>query len=133
MSSEETPRKRTKKEAAAQVKREEKIASRFKSKANKTTQTQDLSTIYAPTGNIYEAITIIAKRANQIAVELKQAENDEMEDHRSYLANNDNLEEYNEDHELIEISKRFERLPKPTAMAMDEFLKGQVYYRRTKK
>lgn len=133
MSSEETPKRRTKKEAAAQVKREEKIASRFKSKANKTTQTQDLSTLYATTGNIYESIAIIAKRANQIAVELKQAENDEMEDHRSYLANNDNLEEYNEDHELIEISKRFERLPKPTAMAMDEFLKGQVYYRRTKR
>lgn len=105
----------------------------LKLKAAPNTITRDLSQVYGPTGNIYESIAILSKRANQISVELKHEFQNESQDLRMRNEAKDSLEERNEDPELIEISKRYERLPKPVSMAMQEFLSGQVYFRQSKK
>ncbi len=97
-----------------------------KSNAPVTTITRDLSNIDAPTGNIYQSLVIVAKRSNQIGAELKTELNSKLEEFASY---SDNLEEVFENREQIEISKFYERLPKPTLIAMEEFLDGNVYYR----
>lgn len=97
-----------------------------KSNAPTTTVTRNLSEIDEPTGNIYESIVIVAKRANQIGSELKTELNSKLEEFASY---SDNLEEVFENREQIEISKFYERLPKPTLIAMEEFLDGDVYWR----
>ncbi len=97
-----------------------------KSRAPLTTITRDLDTLYAPTGNIYESVVIVAKRANQISVEIKQELNRKLEEFSSYT---DNLEEVFENREQIEISKFYEKLPKPSLVALQEFLDDEVYYR----
>ena len=97
-----------------------------KSKAPATTITRNLDTLYVPTGNIYETAAIVAKRANQISVEIKQELNRKLEEFSSYT---DNLEEVFENREQIEISKFYEKLPKPTLIALQEFMDNEVYYR----
>ncbi|SRR6056297_3907859 len=97
-----------------------------KSKAPVNTITQNLDTIENKTGNIYESIAIIAKRANQINKEMKQ-ELDKKLDEFAYYA--DNFEEVFENREQIEISRYYERLPKATSIALDEFLNDRVYFR----
>ncbi len=97
-----------------------------KSKAPVTTITRDLDQLYAPTGNIYETVVIVAKRANQISVEIKQELNRKLEEFSSYT---DNLEEVFENREQIEISRFYEKLPKPTLIALQEFTDEEVYYR----
>jgi len=97
-----------------------------KSKAPVTTMTRNLDELYAPTGNIYETVVIVAKRANQINVELKQELNRKLEDFSSVT---DNLEEIFENREQIEISRFYEKLPKSTLMALQEFTDNEVYYR----
>jgi DNA-directed RNA polymerase subunit K/omega len=97
-----------------------------KSKATATTVTRNLDDLYAPTGNIYETIVIVAKRANQINVELKQELSRKLEDFSSYT---DNLEEVFENREQIEISRYYEKLPKSSLIALQEFLDNGVYYR----
>ncbi len=97
-----------------------------KSKAPITTITRDLEQLYAPTGNIYETVVIVSKRANQISVEMKQELNRKLEEFSSYT---DNLEEVFENREQIEISRFYEKMPKPTLIALQEFLDGEVYYR----
>jgi len=97
-----------------------------KSTAPTTTITRDLKEIEEETGNIYKSIVIISKRANQISVEIKQELNNKLEEFASYT---DNLEEIFENREQIEISKFYERLPKPNAIATDEFLSNKIYYR----
>jgi DNA-directed RNA polymerase subunit K/omega len=91
-----------------------------------STITYDKNQIEAPTNNIYEAISIIAKRANQISSDLKTELVDKLEEFATY---NDSLEEVFENKEQIEVSKFYERLPKPTAIAVDEWLNGKVYFR----
>lgn len=91
-----------------------------------STITYNKDIIEAPTENIYEAISIIAKRANQINADLKKELVDKLDEFATY---NDSLEEVFENKEQIEVSKFYERLPKPTAIAVDEWLKGKVYYR----
>lgn len=91
-----------------------------------STVTYDKNEIEAPTENIYEAISIIAKRATQINADLKKELVDKLDEFATY---NDSLEEVFENKEQIEVSKFYERLPKPTAMAVDEWLKGKVYFR----
>lgn len=98
-----------------------------KTKAPATTITRNLNHIDKDTENIYEAVAIVAKRANQISGELKEELNRKLEEFASYT---DNLEEVFENREQIEISRFYERLPKPTLIAMEEFLDGQVYYRK---
>ena len=77
-------------------------------------------------GNIYESVSIIAKRANQIGQEIKQDLNKKLAEFASY---NDSLEEVFENREQIEISRYYEKLPKPTLLATEEFLQHQVYWR----
>ncbi|MCF8380456.1 MAG: DNA-directed RNA polymerase subunit omega [Bacteroidales bacterium] len=97
-----------------------------KSSAPGSTITLDLQTIDAKTDNIYESIVITAKRANQISVEIKQELSRKLEEFAYYT---DNLEEVFENREQIEISRFYERLPKPGLMALQEFLNDEVYYR----
>ena len=84
--------------------------------------------IEAPTNNIYEAISIIAKRATQINAEIKKELVEKLE---AFATNNDNLEEIFENKEQIEVSRFYERLPKPQAIAVKEWLEGKVYFRET--
>ena len=91
-----------------------------------TTVTRDLRTLDANTNNIYESIVIIAKRANQIASDIKEELHGKLAD---FATVNDNLEEVFENREQIEISKHYERMPKPTLLAIDEFINDKVYYR----
>jgi|TARA_Y100000766_G_C18608968_1_gene460389 DNA-directed RNA polymerase subunit K/omega len=95
-------------------------------KAAISTVTYNKNEIEAPTENIYEAISIIAKRANQINSDLKKELVDKLDEFATY---NDSLEEVFENKEQIEVSKFYERLPKPTAIAVEEWLNGKVYHR----
>ena len=98
-----------------------------KSKAQITTITRDLDKLEEKAGNIYEAVMICSKRANQISVEIKEELNRKLEEFANYT---DNLEEVFENREQIEISKFYERLPKHTLIALEEFENDQVYVRR---
>lgn len=91
-----------------------------------TTVTRDLRDIDAKTDNLYESIVVISKRANQIAVDVKEELNAKLAE---FATTNDNLEEVFENREQIEISKHYERMPKPTLVAIDEFLNDKVYFR----
>lgn len=95
-------------------------------KAATTTVTYDKEKIEAPTDNIYEAITIMAKRAQQINVDLKGELVEKLEEFATYT---DSLDEVFENKEQIEVSKFYEKLPKPTAIAVEEWLEGNIYYR----
>jgi DNA-directed RNA polymerase subunit K/omega len=97
-----------------------------KSKAATTTITRDIDRLDLETGNIYQTVMIVAKRANQISVEIKQELNRKLEEFASYT---DNLEEVFENREQIEISRFYERLAKPTLIATEEFIEKQIYYR----
>ncbi len=97
-----------------------------KSKAPVTTVTQDLKALNEDTANIYETVMIIAKRANQISVEMKHELNRKLEEFAYYT---DNLEEVFENREQIEISRYYERLPKATLISLQEYLDDEVYYR----
>jgi DNA-directed RNA polymerase subunit K/omega len=91
------------------------------------TVTRDIERFTAPTGNIYESVMVIAKRANQISAELKQELSKKLEDFASI---SDNLEEVFENKEQIEMSKYYEKLPKATLLAVQEFLEGKIYFRK---
>ncbi len=95
-----------------------------------TTVTRDLRELDKATENLYESIVIISKRANQIGVEIKEELNAKLAE---FASSNDNLEEVFENREQIEISKHYERMPKPTLVAIDEFLKDKVYFRNPSK
>ena len=88
--------------------------------------TRDLDKIAAQTGNVYESISIISKRANQISVKIKEELNSKLAEFATTV---DNLEEVFENREQIEISKYYERLPKPTILAIEEFMEGKVMFR----
>lgn len=95
-----------------------------------STVTRDLRQLDKGTDNIYESIVVISKRANQIAVDIKEELNGKLAE---FASNNDNLEEVFENREQIEISKHYERMPKPTLVAIEEFLHDKVYYRNPSK
>ena len=97
-----------------------------KSKAPVNTVTRDIMELCQEAGNIYESVAIIAKRSNQISVEIKQDLNKKLAEFASY---NDSLEEVFENREQIEISRYYEKLPKPTLLATEEFVEGNVYWR----
>ena len=88
--------------------------------------TRDLDKIAAQTGNVYESVVIISKRAKQIAVNIKEELNNKLAEFATTV---DNLEEVFENREQIEISKFYERLPKPTTTATEEFLEGKLSHR----
>lgn len=91
------------------------------------TITRDIESLDAQTGNTYESVMVIAKRANQISAELKQELSKKLEEFSSY---SDNLEEVFENREQIEMSKYYEKLPKPSLLAIQEFLDGKIYFRK---
>ena len=97
-----------------------------KTKAPLTTVPRNLSDLDESTENIYETVVVAAKRANQISVEMKQELNRKLEEFASYT---DNLEEVFENPEQIEISKFFERLPKPSLISLQELSEDQIYFR----
>ena len=97
-----------------------------KTKASSSTISRDLEVLTQETGNIYETVMLLAKRANQISSELKEELNQKLQEFASYT---DNLEEIFENREQIEISKFYERLPKPTLIAFEELKEGGIYYR----
>ena len=97
-----------------------------KSKAPTNTVTRNIMDLCDETGNIYESVAIIAKRANQISLEIKQDLNKKLQEFASY---NDSLEEVFENREQIEISCYYEKLPKPTLLATEEFVENNIYWR----
>ncbi|HAC20960.1 MAG: DNA-directed RNA polymerase subunit omega [Tannerellaceae bacterium] len=101
-----------------------------KSNAPTNTVTRDMMSLSEDTGNVYESVMIIGKRANQISVEMKQDLEKKLQEFASY---SDNLEEVFENREQIEISRYYEKLPKPTLIAAQEYLEGKVYHRNPAK
>lgn len=89
--------------------------------------TRDFDKLEVGTDNIYESLAIISKRARQIATKNKEELSNKLSEFASSI---DNLEEVFENREQIEISKYYERLPKPTGLAVEEFLDGKVMFRR---
>lgn len=89
--------------------------------------TRDLNELKEKTGNIYESIAVIAKRANQINISLKEELHNKLEEFASHT---DSLEEVHENKEQIEISKAYERMPNPALLATQEFMEDKVYFRR---
>ncbi|HLV64020.1 DNA-directed RNA polymerase subunit omega [Galbibacter sp.] len=100
------------------------------SEAPISTITYDRNELDAPTNNIYEAISIVSKRANQINGDIKKELIEKLEEFATYT---DSLEEIFENKEQIEVSKFYERLPKPHAIAIEEWLNDKIYYRNTEK
>jgi DNA-directed RNA polymerase subunit K/omega len=92
-----------------------------------TAETKDLNVIKRKTGNVYESIAIIAKRANQINISLKEELHNKLEEFASHT---DSLEEIHENKEQIEISRAYERMPNPALLATQEFLEDKIYYRK---
>ena len=92
------------------------------------TTTIDKNLVDAPTNNIYEAISVIAKRATQINSEIKKELLEKLDEFATY---NDSLDEVFENKEQIEVSKFYEKLPKPHSLAVQEWLDGKIYYRDT--
>ncbi|MEG1615681.1 MAG: DNA-directed RNA polymerase subunit omega [Bacteroidales bacterium] len=101
-----------------------------KTNAPTNTVTRDMIALSADSGNVYETVRVIGKRANQIAVEMKQDLEKKLQEFASY---NDNLEEVFENREQIEISRYYEKLPKPTLIAAQEYKEGKVYWKNPSK
>lgn len=97
-----------------------------RTKAPTNTVTHNLRDFCAGTDNIYESVVIMSKRANQISTQMKEDLSKKL---KEFASSNDNLEETFENREQIEISRYYERLPKPTLIAAEEFLNGKVYFR----
>lgn len=95
-----------------------------------TTVVRDLRKIDEKTENLYESLAIISKRANQIAAQMKEELHSKLQE---FTNDSDTLEEVFENREQIEISSYYERLPKPTLIAVEEFLNGKVYHRNPEK
>lgn len=95
-----------------------------------TTIARDFKALEKGTGNIYESIAIISKRANQIAAQLKEELHGKLDEFNN---DSDTLEEVFENREQIEISMAYEKLPKPTLIATEEFLHDKVYHRNPEK
>jgi DNA-directed RNA polymerase subunit K/omega len=101
-----------------------------KSTTPTTTVTRDVRELDKETGNVYESIVVISKRANQISTNMKEELHGKLAE---FASSNDNLEEVFENREQIEISKHYERMAKPSLIAVEEFLNGNIYYRNPAK
>jgi DNA-directed RNA polymerase subunit K/omega len=94
------------------------------------TRAHDIGQLVKETDNVYQALTIIAKRARQLSVDLKHELHQKLEE---FATSSDTIEEINENKEQIEISKFYERLPNPTVIAMEEYLNNELYWRHNEK
>jgi DNA-directed RNA polymerase subunit K/omega len=90
-------------------------------------ETRDVNELKKKTGNLYESIAIIAKRANQINISVKEELHNKLEEFASHT---DSLEEIHENKEQIEISRAYERMPNPALLATQEFLEDKIYFRK---
>lgn len=98
--------------------------------ASTNTETRDVMKLAQPVQNVYEMTMIIAKRANQLSLEMKRDLDSKLQEFASY---SDNLEEVFENHEQIEISRFYEKLPKPSLIAIEEWKEEGIYYRNPEK
>ncbi|WP_294862023.1 MULTISPECIES: DNA-directed RNA polymerase subunit omega [Fluviicola] len=96
--------------------------------AERSTVTRDTIDLEETTGNIYESIVVLSKRANQISASMKEELTAKLQE---FASSTDNLEEIFENREQIEISRFYEKLPKPVAVAIEELKEGQIYTRKT--
>ncbi|HKB44132.1 MAG TPA: DNA-directed RNA polymerase subunit omega [Chitinophagaceae bacterium] len=94
---------------------------------NNTVETRSLDDIKQKTGNLYESIAIVAKRANQINISIKEELHNKLDEFASHT---DSLEEIHENKEQIEISRAYERMPNPSLLATQEFLEDKIYFRK---
>lgn len=97
-----------------------------KTNAPTNTVTRDIMDLCDETGNIYESVAIIGKRANQISLDIKNELSKKLQEFTSV---SDNLDEVFENREQIEISRFYEKLPKPSLIATQEFVEGKIYFR----
>jgi DNA-directed RNA polymerase subunit K/omega len=104
-----------------------KIRRQLSANTSSVVEPKRMSDIKDKTGNIYESIAIIAKRANQINITLKEELHNKLEEFASHT---DSLEEIHENEEQIEISKAYERMPNPALLATTEFMEDKVYFRK---
>jgi DNA-directed RNA polymerase subunit K/omega len=93
-------------------------------------ETRDVNELKNKTGNLYESISIVGRRANQINITLKEELHNKLEEFASHT---DSLEEIHENKEQIEISRAYERMPNPALLATQEFMEGKIYYRKNEK
>ena len=99
----------------------------MKPMANASIVTRDVIDLAHETKNVYESIAIISKRARQVSTKMKEELSQKLSE---FATKEDNLEEIFENREQIEISKYYERMPKPSMMALEEFIEGKVYFRK---
>src|SRR6187431_1276441 len=104
-----------------------KLRRQLSSNTSNTAETKNLTDIKNKTGNLYESIAIVAKRANQINITLKEELHNKLEEFASHT---DSLEEIHENKEQIEISRAYERMPNPALLATQEFMDEKVYFRK---
>ena len=97
------------------------------SNTSNVVETQNLIDVKSKTGNLYESIVVIAKRANQINIAIKEELHNKLEEFASHT---DSLEEIHENKEQIEISKAYEKMPNPAILATQEFMDGKIYHRK---
>ena len=101
-----------------------------KKKVTNTTITRNTALFSRMTDNIYETVAMLTKRANQIAIEEKRELHKKIEE---FSSTNDAMDEYYENREQIEVVRRFEKMPKPSLTATEEYLEGKLYYRNPAK
>jgi DNA-directed RNA polymerase subunit K/omega len=104
-----------------------KLRRQLSANTSNVAETKNLTDIKNKTGNLYESISVIAKRANQINISLKEELHNKLEEFASHT---DSLEEIHENKEQIEISKAYERMPNPALLATQEFFEDKIYYRK---
>lgn len=104
-----------------------KLRRQMSANTSNVVETKSLIEIKAKTGNLYESIAIVAKRANQINIALKEELHNKLEEFASHT---DSLEEIHENKEQIEISKAYEKMPNPAILATQEFMENKIYYRK---
>jgi DNA-directed RNA polymerase subunit K/omega len=104
-----------------------KLRRQLSANTSNTVETKNLIEIKGKTGNLYESISIIAKRANQINISIREELHNKLEEFASHT---DSLEEIHENKEQIEISKAYERMPNPSLLASQEFLEDKIYHRK---
>ena len=104
-----------------------KLRRQLSTNTTNTAETKNLTDIKNKTGNLYESIAIIAKRANQINITLKEELHNKLEEFASHT---DSLEEIHENKEQIEISRAYERMPNPSLLATQEFMEEKIYHRK---
>jgi DNA-directed RNA polymerase subunit K/omega len=104
-----------------------KLRRQLSANTSNVVETRNLTEVKGKTGNLYESIAIIAKRANQINIAMKEELHNKLDEFASHT---DSLEEIHENKEQIEISRAYERMPNPSLLATQEFMENKIYYRK---